>query len=112
MRPRQEFIKYIDIFPKEHVQVLGKNEIQYLHTLSEEDREHRIGNLVKYNPPCIVVTDGQEGLKYLKKYCTQRSIPLLRTTESNYEFIGKIDAYLIKRLAPEIAIHDVCVNVF
>jgi len=110
-RPGLEFIKYLDFFPKEHVQVLGKNEIQYLHTLSEEDREHRVENLVKYNPPCIVVTDGQEGLKYLTKYCKERKIPLLRTADSNYEFIGKIDAYLIKRLAPEIAVHGVCVNV-
>src|SRR5699024_6303423 len=66
---------------------------------------------VKYNPPCIIVTDGLEGLKYITKYCTERKIPLLRTSDSNYEFIGKIDAYLIKRLAPEIAIHGVCVNV-
>lgn len=111
-RPGLEFIKYLDYFPVGHVQVLGKNEIQYLKTLAEQERDLRVGNVVKYDPPCIVVTDGQEGLKYLTKYCTERNIPLLRTTESNYEFIGKIDAFLIKRLAPEIAIHGVCVNVF
>lgn len=110
-RPGLEFIKYLDFFPREHVQVLGKNEIQYLHALPEEERDIRVGNIVKYNPPCIIVTDGQEGLKYLTKYCKERKIPLLRTDDSNYEFIGKIDAYLIKRLAPEIAVHGVCVNV-
>jgi len=111
-RPGLEFIKYLDFFPKEHVQVLGKNEIQYLHSLPEKERDNRVGNLVKYNPPCIIVTDGQEGLKYLTKYCTEKNIPLLRTEDTNYEFIGKIDSYLIKRLAPEIAIHGVCVNIF
>ncbi len=110
-RPGLEFNKYLDFFPKEHVFVLGENEIKYLHSLSEGERDIRVENLVKYNPPCIVVTDGQEGLKYLTKYCTAKEIPLLRTNDSNYEFIGKIDAYLIKRLAPEIAIHGVCVNV-
>src|SRR5690625_2543524 len=101
-RPGLEFIKYLDFFPKEHVQVLGENEIRYLHSLPEELRNNRVANTVKYNPPCIIVTDGQEGLKYLTKYCTEKKIPLLRTTDTNYEFIGKIDAYLIKRLAPEI----------
>src|SRR5699024_6465939 len=110
--PGLEFIKYVDFFTKEHVQVLGKNEIQYLHSLPEKERDNRVGNLVKYNPPCIIVTDGQEGLKYLTKYCTEKNIPLLRTEDTNYEFIGKIDSYLIKRLAPEIAIHGVCVNIF
>src|SRR5690625_3360490 len=111
-RPGLEFIKYLDYFPMEHVHVLGQNEIHYLKTLSNAMRDERVGNIVKYNPPCIIVTDGQEGLIYLTKYCTEKKIPLLRTKESNYEFIGKIDAFLIKKLAPEIAVHGVCVNVF
>src|SRR5699024_8213612 len=110
-RPGLEFIKYLDYFPRNHVHVLGENEIRYLHSLSKEERECRVSNLVKYNPPCIIVTDNQEGLEYLPKFCKERKIPLLRTDESNYEFIKKIDAYLINRLAPEIAVHGVCVNV-
>src|SRR5699024_11864697 len=39
-------------------------------------------------------------------------IPLLRASETNYEFIGKLDAFLINKLAPETAVHGVCVNVF
>lgn len=111
-RPGLELIDFFDFLPKQHVQILGKNEIYYLHTLTEEGRDFRIGNMVKYEPPCIIVTDQQEGLKYLTKYCTKEQIPLLRTKESNYEFIGKLDAYMINRLAPEISIHGVCVNVF
>src|SRR5690625_3289070 len=75
-RPGLEFIKYLDYFPSDHVHVLGENEIRYLHSLSEAERENRISNLVKYNPPCIVVTDGQQGLKYLTMFCKQRDIPL------------------------------------
>src|SRR5699024_6731190 len=59
-----------------------------------------------------VCSSDLEGLKYLTKYCTEKNIPLLRTEDTNYEFIKKIDAYLIKCLAPEIAIYGVCVNVF
>jgi len=111
-RPGLEFIKYLDFFPREHVQVLGVNEIQYLQSLPDHERDAKVENVVKYNPPCIIVTDGQEGLQYLRKYCTNKEIPLLRTKDLNYEFIGKIDAFLTKQLAPEIAIHGVCVNVF
>lgn len=110
--PGLEFIKYLDFFPKNRVYILGDNELDYLHMLSEAERDERIGNLVKYNPPCIIVTDGRQGLKYLPKYCEKRHIPLLRTTEANYEFIKRVDAFLIKKLAEEIAIHGVCLNVF
>jgi len=110
-RPGLEFIKYLPFFPHNRVFVLGENEIEYLYTLSEAEREKRIENLVKYNPPCIIITDGQDRLKYLPKYCRQRHIPLLRTEEPFYEFSRKVDNYLIKQLAPEMAIHGVCLNV-
>lgn len=111
-RPGLEFIKYLPFFPQNRIYVLGENEIKYLYTLPETEREARIRNLVKYDPPCIIVTDGVECLRYLPKHCEECGIPLLRTKEINYEFIKKIDAYLIRQLAPEIAVHGVCLNVF
>lgn len=110
-RPGLEFIGYFDYFPMEHVQILGAKEITYLHNLSHEERNLRIGNVVKYHPPCFIVTDGLEGLQYLNLYCDAEGIPLLRTQESAFDFIAKVDAYLTKSLAPEIAIHGVCLNV-
>lgn len=110
-RPGLEFVGYFDFFQKARVQVLGSKEITYLHTLSEEERKLRIGNIVKYHPPCFVVTRNQEGLKYLMKYCEEEGIPLLRTHEVTSKFIELMDTYLTKALAPEIAIHGVCVNV-
>ncbi len=110
-RPGLEFAGYFDFFPTEQVQVLGKKEINYLHTLTENERNERIGNVVKYHPPCFIVAAGQDGLKYLIKYCEQEGIPLLRTAEKTTEFIGKLDSYLLKALALEISVHGVCVNV-
>jgi HPr kinase/phosphorylase len=110
-RPGLEFAGYYDFFPIEHVQMLGKKEITYLHKLSHEERDERIGNVVKYHPPCFVVTWGQEGLQYLTAHCDREGIPLLRTNRTTTEFMALADAYLAKALAPEIQVHGVCVNV-
>ncbi|WP_169083409.1 HPr(Ser) kinase/phosphatase [Paenibacillus sp. PL91] len=110
-RPGLEFVGYFEFFPQEHVQILGKKEITYLHTLTEDERNHHIGNIVKYHPPCFVVTAGQEGLKYLTKYCDQEGIPLLRTKVPTAQFLGMLDAYLLNTLAPEISIHGIILNV-
>ena len=110
-RPGLEFVGYFDFFPTQHVQLLGRKEINYLHKLTEEERNLHIGNIVKYHPPCFVVSRNQEGLKYLTKYCEEEGIPLLRTGEATYKFQEMANAYLTKILAPEIAIHGVCVNV-
>ncbi|TBL79500.1 HPr(Ser) kinase/phosphatase [Paenibacillus thalictri] len=110
-RPGLEFAGYFDFFSHDHVQVLGRKEITYLHKLTEEERNDRIGNVVKYRPPCFVVTRSQEGLKYLTKYCEEENIPLLRTPMPTYKFMEMADIYMTTGLAPEMAIHGVCVNV-
>jgi HPr kinase/phosphorylase len=110
-RPGLEFVGYFDFFPMNRVQVLGRKEINYLLTLSVEERKLHIGNIVKYHPPCFIVTSGQQEIPYLELYCEQEGIPLLRTEETATEFIVKLDGYLVKALAPEISIHGVCVNV-
>lgn len=110
-RPGLEFVGYFDFFPMELIQVLGRKEITYLHSLSEEERNERIQNIVKYHPPCFIVTRDQDGLKYLKKYCDAENIPLLRSKMATSKFLELVDAYLAKALAPQISIHGVCVNV-
>ncbi|MGX6444005.1 HPr(Ser) kinase/phosphatase [Neobacillus sp. K501] len=112
-RPGLEFVGHFDFFPTERVQILGKKEITYLHKLSKEERKIRIGNIVHYHPPCFIVTAGEEGLTYLTQHCVEQCIPLLITNqpEITSEFITKLDAYLVKELAPEIAVHGVCLNV-
>jgi HPr kinase/phosphorylase len=112
-RPGLEFVGYFDFFPQQRVQVLGRKEITYLHKLSEEERDSRIGHIVQYHPPCFVVTWNQdkEGLRYLMAHCDKEGIPLLRTPEPTTKWIGLVDAYLAKTLAPEIQVHGVCVNV-
>lgn len=110
-RPGLEFMDKFDFIATEHVQILGKNEINYLHTLSDEECKLRIANIVQYDPPCIIITSNQEEPLGLLRYCTKKHIPVLRTPDSMSEMSAKLDAYVTKMMAPEIAVHGVCVNV-
>lgn len=112
-RPGLEFVGYFDFFPTELIQVIGRKEANYLLKLDNEERKLRIGNIVKYHPPCFIVTAEKEKLKHFIQYCEEEQIPLLITSkvETTSEFITKLDNYLVKELAPEIAVHGVCVNV-
>lgn len=111
-RPGLEFIGYFDFFPMNRIQILGQKEINFLHKLTHDERKIRIGNVVKYHPPCFIVTAGQGGLRYLKQYCEEEGIPLLRSEEKTSDFIQKLDTYMGKALAPELVVHGVCLNVF
>lgn len=113
-RPGLEFVGFFEYFPQEHVQLLGRKETNYLHQLSEEERNDRFGNIAKYHPPCFIVCNNQEeDLSYLIRNCEAEGIPLLRllTLEPTSKFLEMVESYLLKALAEEIAIHGVCVNV-
>ncbi len=110
-RPGLEFMDKFEFIATEHVQILGKNEVNYLHTLTIEECKLRIANIVQYAPPCIIITSLQEEPLGLIQYCTEEKIPVLRTRDTTSELSAKLDAYVVKAMAPEIAIHGVCVNV-
>lgn len=44
-------------------------------------------------------------------HCRREDIPLLRTSMTTSKFIGLVDSYVTKMLAPEIQVHGVCMNV-
>lgn len=111
-RPGLELTGYFRFFPKERIQILGRQEITYLHSLTEVERNERIGALIRHTPPCIIITRNQEGLDYLKKHCNEEGVTLLRAKEKTTRVISKLNKFLEKELAENIGIHAVCMNVF
>lgn len=111
-RPGLEFTGYLDYFPKERVQILGRQEITYLHSLTKDERDQRIGAVVAMAPPCFIITRGQAGLDYLTLYCERHQIPLLRTELKTTSFISRLNSFLERVLAPEEVLHAVCMNIF
>ncbi len=111
-RPGLEFTGYLDYFPKERIQILGRQEITYLHSLTAQQRDQRIGAVVAMKPPCFVITHGQEGLDYFTLHCNRHSIPLLRTGQKSTNFISRLNNFLQLVLAEEQSLHAVCMNIF
>ncbi len=111
-RPGLELTGYFKFFPSERIQLLGRQEITYLHSLTTAQRDERIGNIIKEHPPCIIITRNQEGLSYLIKHCNEEGVALLRAKEKTTRVISKLNSYLEKELAKSIGIHAVCMNVF
>lgn len=110
--PGLELTGFMKHFPKERVQLLGKQEVSYLRTLSEFEQSIRIEEIVKQLPPCIVITRNLDSVVYLEEHCNFYGVPLLRTEEKTTSFIAKLSNYLDRCLAEETTIHAVCMNVF
>lgn len=111
-RPGLEFTGYLSYFPAERVQILGRTEITYLHSLNKEQRDQRIGDVVALGPPCFIITRAQDGLEYFTGHCERYNIPLLRTPNKSTYFISLLHSYLERQLAQEDNVHGVCMNIF
>ncbi len=111
-RPGLELTGYLGYFPSERIQILGRTEITYLHSLTKEQRDKQIGDVVSLSAPCFIITRAQDGLEYFKEHCDKYQIPLLRTPSKSTYFIGLLNNYLEHELSEEASVHGVCMNIF
>lgn len=103
---------YLKRFPAKRVHVLGETEVQYLRSLSVEDRRKSWEGLINFDLPCIFVTKGQRLPKELAPMAKQRGIPLLRSKLSTAEFYQRLTPYLAEIFAPRTKIHGSLADVF
>lgn len=112
-RPGLALAGFLMHFPVERVQVLGRTEMAFLSSMSEDEVFRRITALCQAGPvPCMVVTRELELRPALRSAMQQALVPLLRTTSSTPKFVGQLTTFLDLRLAPEILVHGVLVDVY
>jgi HPr kinase/phosphorylase len=92
--------------------IIGSSELNYLEILDAEARKAAIQQLKKYPICCIVVTKKSEIPEELIDLSKEESIPILWTEAYSSIAIAKITEYLEKRLARELTIHGVLIEIF
>lgn len=103
---------YLKRFPAKRVHVLGETEVEYLRSLSVEDRRKAWEGLISFDLPCIFVTKGQRIPKELAAMAKKRGIPLLRSKLSTAEFYQRLTPYLNEIFAPRTKLHGSLADVF
>jgi HPr kinase/phosphorylase len=96
----------------DRIQIFGSSESHYLKALDPESRLAAIRNLKRYKVCCIVVTKGLEVPEELQRFADEGSIPILRSRALSSVSAERITGYLQVRLAPQMTIHGVLLEVF
>lgn len=92
--------------------VIGSSELSYLGLLDSESRKAAIQQLRGYPICCIVVTKKSRIPEDLLALSAEENIPILWTTAFSSIAISRITEYLEKRLAPEMTVHGVLMEIF
>ncbi len=112
-RPGFALSGFLMYYPSERIQILGRTEMAYLHSLPEEDIKERVMRMCSFeNTPCFIFTRGLDIPAIFMEASEKSGIPLLRTHHSTPRLLSQITSFLEIRLAPETLVHGVLVDVY
>lgn len=111
-RPGLAFAGFLDVFTYDRVQILGNTEIEYLKSLSPEERVARLKPIFAFPIPCFIITSANVPPREMVEMANERSIPLLCSSIPTSAFNAMISFWLQREFAPTITVHAVLVDVF
>ncbi len=111
-RPGIQFAGYFEVFAFARPQVIGKTEMAYLMSLSEEVRRERLERYFSYKIPCIIIARGMDCPDALLEQARAHEVPIYRTQAETSVFTSKAITYLAEVLAPRVTQHGVLLDVF
>ncbi|MFR2459734.1 MAG: HPr kinase/phosphorylase, partial [Christensenellales bacterium] len=111
-RPGLQLAGFLDYFPHERPQVLGKVEMTYLNQLEPQVRYERLKRFMSYDLPCVTICRSIRCPAELKQLAEERDIWVFSSPLPTSKFVLNITNYLNNRLAPRITRHGVLVDVY
>ena len=111
-RPGLQFAGYFEVFANERPQVIGKTEMAYLCSLSEQECDERLERYFSYRMPCIVIARGMTCPPALLAKAREHGVPIYSTQEETSAFTSRAISYMSEVLAPRTTRHGVLVEVF
>ena len=110
-RPGLILSGYSDFFDSDRVEFLGLAELEYLKSLTRDEKINSLRNFLSKKPVLLIITRGHEFdddfLSLVKEY----NIPVLRTKMATSTCMSNLISYLNVQLAERITRHGVLVEV-
>lgn len=102
---------FFESFPDKRIQIIGRGESVYIERLEENYLRYVAKRLLKLDIPCVIFTRGIEANQAFIKYGEEFGVPILGSDISTSTFIVELFNFFDKRLAPEITLNGVLVDI-
>ena len=103
---------FTDYLRKGRLKIVGNSEISYLSQLSDEGQTAALAKIDPEVVSCILITKGLAAPFSLKLFSESNKIPLMRTGLPSSRAISLVTNFLQERLAPQITIHGVLMEIY
>lgn len=111
-RPGLEMAGFIQYYPAERLQLVGRTELAFFNGLDKKTGVERMIDLCRYETPGILVARGYEAPPEFVEASEQTGVPIIRSPMTTTRLSSRITNYLEGKLAPETAIHGVLVDIY
>jgi HPr kinase/phosphorylase len=111
-RPGLALAGYVELFTYNRVQVVGNTEIRYLDHLTIKKRLQAYSMLMKFDIPCIVITNNNQIDNELLDLSIKNNVPVFQTPLATTKFVYFISDFLDDQFAPQTVIHGSFVDVY
>ncbi len=99
-------------FVSQRLHVLGETEIEYLRSLTPEERQNTWRQFMSFDIPCVFVTKGLRVPKELISVAKEHGVPLIRSKLKTWEFYQRLTPYITEVFAPTTKLHGSLADVF
>jgi HPr kinase/phosphorylase len=111
-RPGLALCGYYDHFADDRIQVMGAGEIEYVKSLSSEERREIFQKMLSFDIPCFVVTRGLDVPQELLEECNCAATPLFSSHLSTPAFVGRLVPRLEDEFGPATVVHGNFIEAF
>lgn len=111
-RPGLHLAGYYEYFDQKRIQILGMNEIGFLKSFDEDEKNQRVDEFFAKKPAAVIIARNLADNDIYAKKAQKYGVPLLVTKDSTSDFEAALIAFLNLHLAPRITRHGVLVEVY
>ncbi|WP_050462796.1 HPr(Ser) kinase/phosphatase [Herbaspirillum autotrophicum] len=104
-------VGHLNLIHPGRIQVFGHQETEYYQRLSNTSRAYQTAELVAGEPPAFIIAQGLATPPDILAVCDEKNIPLFSTPLPAAQVIDYLRVYLSKKLAQQITMHGVFMDV-
>ncbi|WP_412068438.1 HPr(Ser) kinase/phosphatase [Rubrivirga sp. IMCC43871] len=110
-RPGLVLAGYTEHFEHQRIQILGNTECRYLAWLGD-GAAAAFAKLLAFDPPCVVLTAGNELEDDLATLAVEAGVPVYLTPKPTVPFMGVLRDVLADQFAEQLTVHGSLVDVY
>jgi HPr kinase/phosphorylase len=111
-RPGLALAGFVELFTYHRVQIVGNTESRYLQHLSANKRREAFEYLIRFDIPCLFITDNNTLDAELVELAREKAIPIFRTPTPTTRFAALVHDFLDDQFAEQVTIHGALVDVY